>query len=169
MHAQLSPLPWFSRDVFYYYGAKRNPATIWAIPSLIKNRKVPLWNWFAGPVERWWYFLKAHQPAHSGSQVSDRTDLRAIAVWFTLRSLCIGVDEKKYFTPYRIIGALFGLLLRFLLCHRSGILPLSFYCHSSVLSWFACRMAARWKCKVAEATGSMLVSITWNFIVGFVF
>lgn len=28
-------------------------------------------------------------------------------------------------------------------------------------------MAARWKCKVAEATGSMLVSITWNFIVGF--
>lgn len=39
-----------------------------AIPSLIKNRKVPLWNWFAGLVERWWYFLKAHQPAHSGSQ-----------------------------------------------------------------------------------------------------
>ncbi|EFH4632291.1 hypothetical protein F9547_17985 [Escherichia coli] len=39
-----------------------------AIPSLIKNRKVPLWNWFAVSVERWWYFLKAHQPAHSGSQ-----------------------------------------------------------------------------------------------------
>ena len=39
-----------------------------AIPSLIKNRKVPLWNWFAGLCGAWWYFLKAHQPAHSGSQ-----------------------------------------------------------------------------------------------------
>ncbi len=169
MHAQLLLCQWFSRDVFYYYGAKRNPQQFAAIPSLIKNRKVPLWNCLPVSVERWWYFLKAHQPAHRGRNVSNRTDLRAIAVWFTFDRVGIGVDEKKYFTPYRIIVHYLRLLLRFLLCHRSGILPFHLTCHSSVLSWFACRMAARGNAKVAEATGSMLVSITWNSSLDFVF
>lgn len=63
---------WFSRDVFYYYGAKETRQQFAAIPSLIKNRKVPLsGTGLPISVERWWYFLKAHQPAHSGSQRSE--------------------------------------------------------------------------------------------------
>lgn len=39
-----------------------------AIPSLIKTEKFLSGTGLPVSVERWWYFLKAHQPAHSGSQ-----------------------------------------------------------------------------------------------------
>lgn len=38
---------WFSRDVFIIMARKETRQQFAAIPSLIKNRKVPLWNWFA--------------------------------------------------------------------------------------------------------------------------
>lgn len=120
-------------------------------------------------VERWWYFLKAHQPAHSGSQ---RFKPQLISALLLSGLLCdrfgIGVDEKKYFTPYRIIGALFAVIATIFVVspqwHSTSFILLA------ILPFLA-GLLARWQpagnAKVAEATGSMLVSITWNFIVGF--
>lgn len=68
MHAQLSPCQWFSRDVFIIMARKETRQQFAAIPSLIKNRKFLSGTGLPVSVERWWYFLKAHQPAHSGSQ-----------------------------------------------------------------------------------------------------
>lgn len=73
----------------------------------------------------------------------------------------IGVSEKKYFTSYRIIGAIFAIVATIFVVSpqwRStsfillAILP------------FMAGLLAGWQpagnAKVAEATGSMLVSIT---------
>lgn len=115
-----------------------------AIPSLIKNRKVPLWNWFAG-------LCGAMVVFSEGASAS-----------------ALGVDEKKYFTPYRIIGALFAVIATIFVVspqwHSTSFILLA------ILPFLA-GLLAGWQpagnAKVAEATGSMLVSITWNFIVGF--
>lgn len=79
----------------------------------------------------------------------------------------IGVDEKNTLPLIASSVHYLRLLLRFCCVTAVAFYLFHLTCHSSVLSWFACRMAARWNAKVAEATGSMLVSITWNFIVGF--
>ena len=73
----------------------------------------------------------------------------------------IGVDEKKYFTPYRIIGALFAVIATIFVVspqwHSTSFLLLA------ILPFLA-GLLAGWQpagnAKVAEATGSMLVSIT---------
>ena len=76
-----------------------------AIPSLIKNRKVPLWNWFRCRREKILYPLSHH---------------RCIICGYCYDFCCV-------------------TSVAFYLFHLT--------CHSSVLSWFACRMAALWKCK----------------------
>ncbi|NUC40116.1 DMT family transporter, partial [Escherichia coli] len=73
----------------------------------------------------------------------------------------IGVDEKKYFTPYRIIGALFAVIATIFVVspqwHSTSFILLA------ILPFLA-GLLAGWQpagnAKVAEATGSMLVSIT---------
>ncbi|EHC66367.1 Putative inner membrane protein, partial [Salmonella enterica subsp. enterica serovar Mississippi str. A4-633] len=80
----------------------------------------------------------------------------------------VGVDEKKYFTPWRITGALFAVIATIFVVspqwHSTSFILLA------ILPFLA-GLLAGWQpagnAKVAEATGSMLVSITWNFIVGF--
>ena len=80
----------------------------------------------------------------------------------------IGVDEKKYFTSYRVIGAIFAVVATIFVVspqwHSTSFILLA------ILPFMA-GLLAGWQpagnAKVAEATGSMLVSITWNFIVGF--
>ena len=119
-----------------------------AIPSLIKNRKVPLWNWFAGLCGAMVVFSEgASASARRGRNVSNRTDLRAIAVWFTLRSLWYRCRRRKIFTLIASSVHYLRLLLRFLCVTAVAFYLFHLTCHSSVLSWFACRMAARWKCK----------------------
>ncbi len=79
----------------------------------------------------------------------------------------IGVEEKKYFTPWRITGALFAVIATIFVVspqwHSTSFILLAILPFGRVTRW----LAACGNAKVAEATGSMLVSITWNFIVGF--
>lgn len=80
----------------------------------------------------------------------------------------IGVDEKKYFTPYRVLGAVLAVVATLFVVspqwHSTSFIYLA------ILPFLA-GLLAGWQpagnSKVAEATGSMMVSITWNFIVGF--
>lgn len=119
---------WFSRDVFIIMARKETRQQFAAIPSLIKNRKVPLWNWFAGLCGAMVVFSEGASASALGVATFQTALISALLLSGLLCDrFGIGVDEKKYFTPYRIIGALFAVIATILLCHRSGILPLSSY------------------------------------------
>lgn len=140
-----------------------------AIPSLIKNRKVPLWNWFAGLCGAMVVFSEDASASALGVATFQTALISALLLSGLLCDrFGIGVDEKKYFTPYRIIGALFAVIATIFVVspqwHSTSFILLA------ILPFLA-GLLAGWQpagnAKVAEATGSMLVSITWNFIVGF--
>lgn len=140
-----------------------------AIPSLIKNRKVPLWNWFAGLCGAMVVFSEGASASALGVATFQTALISALLLSGLLCDrFGIGVDEKKYFTPYRIIGALFAVIATIFVVspqwHSTSFILLA------ILPFLA-GLLAGWQpagnAKVAEATGSMLVSITWNFIVGF--
>ncbi len=76
-----------------------------AIPSLIKNRKVPLWNWFAGLCGAMVVFSEGASASALGVATFQTALISALLLSGLLCDrFGIGVDEKKYFTPYRIIG-----------------------------------------------------------------
>ncbi|EIJ0292267.1 DMT family transporter, partial [Escherichia coli] len=82
-----------------------------AIPSLIKNRKVPLWNWFAGLCGAMVVFSEGASASALGVATFQTALISALLLSGLLCDrFGIGVDEKKYFTPYRIIGALFAVI-----------------------------------------------------------
>lgn len=156
--------------MFFIIMAKKETRQQFAsIPSLIKQRKIPLWNWFAGLCGA----IVVFSEGASASALGVATFQTALISALILSGLLcdrfgIGVSEKKYFTSYRIIGAIFAVVATVFVVSpqwRStsfillAILP------------FMAGLLAGWQpagnAKVAEATGSMLVSITWNFIVGF--
>lgn len=140
-----------------------------SIPSLIKQRKIPLWNWFAGLCGAMVVFSEGASASALGVATFQTALISALILSGLLCDrFGIGVSEKKYFTSYRIIGAIFAVVATVFVVSpqwRStsfillAILP------------FMAGLLAGWQpagnAKVAEATGSMLVSITWNFIVGF--
>ena len=136
-----------------------------AIPSLIKNRKVPLWNWFAGLCGAMVVFSEGASASALGVATFQTALISALLLSGLLCDrFGIGVDEKKYFTPYRIIGALFAVIATIFVVspqwHSTSFILLA------ILPFLA-GLLAGWQpagnAKVAEATGSMLVSITWNF------
>lgn len=80
----------------------------------------------------------------------------------------IGVEEKKYFTPWRITGALFAVIATIFCRVATVALNLVYPArYPPLLAGLLAGWQPAGNAKVAEATGSMLVSITWNFIVGF--
>ena len=133
-----------------------------AIPSLIKNRKVPLWNWFAGLCGAMVVFSEGASASALGVATFQTALISALLLSGLLCDrFGIGVDEKKYFTPYRIIGALFAVIATIFVVspqwHSTSFILLA------ILPFLA-GLLAGWQpagnAKVAEATGSMLVSIT---------
>lgn len=140
-----------------------------SIPSLIKNRKIPLWNWFAGLCGAMVVFSEGASASALGVATFQTALISALILSGLLCDrFGIGVEEKKYFTSYRIIGAIFAIIATIFVVspqwHSTAFIILA------VLPFMA-GLLAGWQpagnAKVAEATGSMLVSITWNFIVGF--
>ena len=132
------------------------------IPSLIKNRKVPLWNWFAGLCGAMVVFSEGASASALGVATFQTALISALLLSGLLCDrFGIGVDEKKYFTPYRIIGALFAVIATIFVVspqwHSTSFILLA------ILPFLA-GLLAGWQpagnAKVAEATGSMLVSIT---------
>lgn len=93
-----------------------------AIPSLIKNRKVPLWNWFAGLCGAMVVFSEGA----SASALVVATFQTALISAFAIA--LVSVSTRKNTLPLIASSVHYlRLLLRFLLCHLSGILPLSSY------------------------------------------
>jgi transporter family-2 protein len=134
--------------------------------ALIKTRKIPLWNWFAGLCG-----AMVVSEGASASALGVATFQTALISALLLSGLLcdrfgVGVDEKKCFAPWRVGWYCSLLLPRFLSCHHSGIQPplscsLSF--HFGRTRW----LATRWKCQSCRGNGLYAVSIAWNFIVGF--
>lgn len=100
-----------------------------AIPSLIKNRKVPLWNWFAGLCGAMVVFSEGASASALG------------ALWYRCRR------EKILYPLSHHRCIICGYCYDFCCVTAVAFYLFHLTCHSSVLSWFACRMAARWKCK----------------------
>lgn len=156
--------------MFFIIMAKKETRQQFAsIPSLIKQRKIPLWNWFAGLCGAMVVFSEGASASALGVATFQTALISALILSGLLCDrFGIGVSEKKYFTSYRIIGAIFAVVATVFVVSpqwRSTSFILL-----AVLPFMA-GLLAGWQpagnAKVAEATGSMLVSITWNFIVGF--
>lgn len=156
--------------MFFIIMAKKETRQQFAsIPSLIKQRKIPLWNWFAGLCGAMVVFSEGASASALGVATFQTALISALILSGLLCDrFGIGVSEKKYLTSYRIIGAIFAVVATVFVVSpqwRSTSFILL-----AVLPFMA-GLLAGWQpagnAKVAEATGSMLVSITWNFIVGF--
>lgn len=156
--------------MFFIIMAKKETRQQFAsIPSLIKQKKIPLWNWFAGLCGAMVVFSEGASASALGVATFQTALISALILSGLLCDrFGIGVSEKKYFTSYRVIGAIFAVVATIFVVSpqwRStsfillAILP------------FMAGLLAGWQpagnANVAQATGSMLVSITWNFIVGF--
>lgn len=156
--------------MFFIIMAKKETRQQFAsIPSLIKNRKIPLRNWFAGMCGAMVVFSEGASASALGVATFQTALISALILSGLLCDrFGIGVDEKKYFTSYRVIGAIFAVVATIFVVspqwHSTSFILLA------ILPFMA-GLLAGWQpagnAKVAEATGSMLVSITWNFIVGF--
>ncbi len=140
-----------------------------AIPSLIKNKKIPLWNWFAGLCGAMVVFSEGASASALGIATFQTALISALLLSGLLCDrFGIGIDEKKPFTTFRVLGAVFAVIATLFVVlpqwHSSSAIYLA------ILPFLA-GLLAGWQpagnSKVADATGSMLVSITWNFIVGF--
>lgn len=140
-----------------------------AIPSLIKIKKVPLWNWLAGLCGAMVVFSEGA----SASQLGIATFQTSLICAMLLSGLLcdrfgIGVPEKKPFTLLRISGAILALIATLLVVSPQWNTP-----HMLLLAIlpFLAGLLAGWQpagnATIAETTGSVIVSITWNFIVGF--
>lgn len=156
--------------MFFIIMAKKETRQQFAsIPSLIKNRKIPLRNWFAGMCGAMVVFSEGASASALGVATFQTALISALILSGLLCDrFGIGVDEKKYFTSYRVIGAIFAVVATIFVVspqwHSTSFILLA------ILPFMA-GLLAGWQpagnAKVAEVTGSMLVSITWNFIVGF--
>lgn len=113
----------------------------------------------SGLCGRWSYFLKAHPPARWALPPFQTALISALFFPACCATVLASVDEKKYFTPWRHTGALFAVIATVLSCRHSGT---RLSCQDLPF-WQGYSLAGSLRnAKVAEATGSMLVSITWN-------
>lgn len=133
-----------------------------SIPALIKTRKIPLWNWFAGLCGAMVVFSEGASASALGVATFQTALISALLLSGLLCDrFGVGVDEKKYFTPWRVTGALFAVIATIFVVspqwHSTSFILLA------ILPFLA-GLLAGWQpagnAKVAEATGSMLVSIT---------
>ncbi len=134
--------------------------------NLIK-RKISLWNWSVDwRGYAWSYFLKAHLPARWALPPSNNSiNFRPVPSGLLCDRFGVGVGRRKYFTPWRITGALTAVTT-ILSCRHSGnfnsfiLLAISLWCWLLAGSLREMRKSPRQR--------SMLVSITWNLSSAFV-
>lgn len=141
-----------------------------AIPRLIGQRKISFWNWLAGLCGAMVVFSEGASASYLGVATFQTVLIAAMLLSGLLCDrFAIGMDEKKYFTFYRIMGALLAVVATIFV-----VLPQWQSPHLLLLAVlpFLAGLLAGWQpagnLKVAQATDSMLVSITWNFITGFI-
>lgn len=112
-----------------------------AIPSLIKNKKVPLWNWFAGLCGAMVVFSEGASASALGVATFQTALISALLLSGLLCDrFGIGVDEKKFLRPGVSLARFLPLSPRYLSSLRSGTQPLLF-CWPSCHSWRGCWQA----------------------------
>lgn len=140
-----------------------------SIPSRIKANKIPWWSWFAGLCGAMVVFSEGASASVLGVATFQTTLISGMVLSGLLCDrFGIGVDVKQPFNVPRVLGAILAVAATVLVVLPNWQAP-------SVIGMavlpFAAGLLAGWQpagnSAVARETGSMLVSITWNFIVGF--
>ncbi|PJM73335.1 hypothetical protein CS006_04660 [Bifidobacterium primatium] len=140
-----------------------------SIPGKITSRSIPWWNWLAGCCGAMVVFSEGASASVLGVATFQTTLISGMVLSGLLCDrLGIGVDVKQPFNLPRILGAVLAIVATVLVVLPNWQAP-------SVIALailpFLAGLLAGWQpagnSAVARETGSMLVSITWNFIVGF--
>lgn len=140
-----------------------------SIPSRIKANQIPWWSWFAGLCGAMVVFSEGASASVLGVATFQTTLISGMVISGLLCDrFGIGVDVKQPFNFPRILGAILAIAATVLVVLPNWSVP-------SVIGLavlpFLAGLLAGWQpagnSAVAKETGSMLVSITWNFIVGF--
>jgi len=140
-----------------------------SIPARIKANKIPWWSWLAGLCGAMVVFSEGASASTLGVATFQTTLISGMVISGLLCDrFGIGVAIKQPFNLPRVLGAILAIAATVLVVSPSWRVP-------SVIALavlpFMAGLLAGWQpagnSAVARETGSMLVSITWNFIVGF--
>lgn len=140
-----------------------------SIPSKIKAHRIPWWNWLAGGCGAMIVFSEGATASILGVATFQTTLISGMVIsGLICDRLGIGVPVKQPFSFARIMGAVLAVAATVLVVLPSWSMPKVVVL--AILPFLG-GLLAGWQpagnSAVAEETGSMLVSITWNFIVGF--
>lgn len=141
-----------------------------SIPKKISSRSIPWWNWLAGCCGAMVVFSEGATASALGVATFQTTLISGMVIsGLVCDRLGIGGQEKQLFNVPRILGAILAIVATILVVIPSWQAPKVLIL--AILPFLA-GLLAGWQpagnSTVARETGSMLVSITWNFIVGFV-
>ncbi|MCV3739830.1 DMT family transporter [Lentilactobacillus hilgardii] len=140
-----------------------------SIPKKITSRRIPWWNWIAGCCGAMVVFSEGASASILGVATFQTTLISGMVIsGLVCDRLGIGVPVKQPFNFPRILGAILAILATVLVVLPSWQAPKIV---ALAILPFLAGLLAGWQpagnSAVAQETGSMLVSITWNFIVGF--
>ncbi|GEO70168.1 membrane protein [Levilactobacillus acidifarinae] len=140
-----------------------------SIPHKISKRSIPWWNWLAGCCGAMVVFSEGASASVLGVATFQTTLISGMVIsGLVCDRLGIGVAVKQPFNLPRILGAILAIAATVLVVLPSWQAPKVI---ALAILPFLAGLLAGWQpagnSAVAQETGSMLVSITWNFIVGF--
>ncbi|GAX02525.1 membrane protein [Secundilactobacillus pentosiphilus] len=140
-----------------------------SIPSKMAARHLPWWNWIAGCCGAMVVFSEGASASVLGVATFQTTLISGMVISGLLCDrFGIGVPVKQPFNFARILGAILAVVATVLVVLPSWQAPKVV---ALAILPFLAGLLAGWQpagnSAVANETGSMLVSITWNFIVGF--
>lgn len=140
-----------------------------SIPSKMASKHLPWWNWIAGCCGAMVVFSEGASASVLGVATFQTTLISGMVISGLLCDrFGIGVPVKQPFNFARILGAVLAVVATVLVVLPSWQAPKVV---ALAILPFLAGLLAGWQpagnSAVANETGSMLVSITWNFIVGF--
>ena len=140
-----------------------------SIPRKMRAHDLPWWNWIAGICGAMVVFSEGASASVLGVATFQTTLISGLVISGLLCDrFGIGVDVKQPFNFARILGAVCAIAATILVVSPNWSAPKVI--GLAVLPFLA-GILAGWQpagnSAIAKETGSMLVSITWNFIVGF--
>lgn len=140
-----------------------------SIPRLIKSHQMPWWNWIAGICGAMVVFSEGASASALGVATFQTTLISGLVISGLLCDrFGIGVEVKQPFNFLRIMGAICAIAATVLVVSPHWSAPKVI---GLAILPFLAGLLAGWQpagnSAVGKATGSMLVSVTWNFIVGF--
>lgn len=140
-----------------------------SIPAAIRANTIPWWSWFAGLCGAMVVFSEGASASVLGVATFQTTLICGMVIsGLVCDRFGIGVDVRQPFNLPRVLGALLAVVATIMVVSPNWQAPS--VVGLAVLPFLA-GLLAGWQpagnSAVARTTGSMLVAITWNFIVGF--